>query len=181
MSGEPAHDPLLELQAELDVAPSREFAARVRLRTSEQSPRLPRWAVALAAGVAVAVAGVGVARLGTPNVAPPAAEIGMVAPPVSPDVAPPAVAAVPHRVEVVRRIARPAASTPEPEVLVSGEQLAGLEQFRARLRDGTLNADVVPLTWNERLQASLPRPGAPPALPELPGAVRVNELVRYGG
>jgi hypothetical protein len=183
MSQAPFTDPLQELQAQLDVTPSPAFAVRVRARARETRGRSARGWIAAAAGVTIAIAGITMS-IQTVRLRPDTTtRDGIQTVRLKPDTttAGVVVSAVRRTDEGAARGARRArTTTQEPEVIVSPDLLAGLEQFRARLRDGTLNSSVVPLTWNERLQASLPAPGTPPTPPKLPG-LTINELVRYGG
>jgi hypothetical protein len=186
MSQAPFTDPLQELQAQLDVTPSPAFAVRVRARARETRGRSARGWIAAAAGVTIAIAGITMS-IQTVRLRPDATtrdDIQAVR--LKPDTTTrddsTVVASAFRRTDegAARGARRARTTTQEPEVIVSPDLLAGLEQFRARLRDGTLNSSVVPLTWNERLQASLPAPGTPPTPPKLPG-LTINELVRYGG
>ena len=183
MSSE-SHDPLIDLAGALDVSPSPAFAAGVRRRVEEQ-PSAPawRWRVAAATiggtGLVIWMAVAARPPQGKPGPAPAVAErferpavaeraqleaVSAARPPAEPPAVRPRATAA--------RVDRPVRRAREPEVLVSPDQRLALEQLKAALESGRLDASVLPANLLEAPAQIAP---APMESSDSLGGERVNQ------
>jgi hypothetical protein len=145
MTNEPMDTTFRELQAELAVTPSPEFAAKVRARVAEQPARgwFGGWrvvaaSVAVVAGAVVAVVMWRGGAAASHVAAPPAVTKLAASPPAA--VEPPALPMVAATRQP--RLARPAAVAvrtalrPEPEVLVPPDERIALTRLLVALKEG---------------------------------------------
>jgi hypothetical protein len=153
-----------ELDAALEIDPSPEFLARVRMRIESEPRRAPwplgvpvgarRWALAGLGALAVAVLAVAVIRSGRSESARPASQVAGMVPPASAFAAPsmPPMEVVPPGSGIVgpaaarsrARRAAPAATVAAPPVLVAANEVAALERLFARAREGRVDMSALP-------------------------------------
>jgi hypothetical protein len=162
-----------ELDAALEIDPSPEFLARVRMRIESEPRRAPwplgvpvgarRWAVVGLGALAVAALAVAVIRPGRSESPRPVNQVAGMVPPASAPSPPSAPvlspAPVPPSAEVASpgsgivgpaaarsraRRAAPAATVAAPPVLVAANEVAALERLFARAREGRVDMSALP-------------------------------------
>ena len=150
MHDDSVEDALSVLAAALAVTPSADGPARVRMRVADTRPRWVsrRWvgiaAVAAATSALATVATISIATSDRRQ-SPPAPSVATG--PRAKVAALPLTAVIPAPALVARRPSRPPVARllpPEPEVLVSPDQMVAFQQLRALLQSGRLAPDAMP-------------------------------------